>query len=117
MKRHSLSLLLLLFLLSSCGEKDLPAPLTDCVDDVLKANDMIPYKDGDPLPSSCYSHLHEYTYKGDTYFVWGNVCIDMIAVPFDCDNTPLCDIEENYDPCTEFFKEAKLIGMVGISED
>ncbi|WP_152425077.1 hypothetical protein [Nafulsella turpanensis] len=101
--------LILIFLLglSACTEEDIT---TNCVDEVLEAQGMVPYQGQD---IGCKFFLSLYEYESQQYFLLGNACADMVVYPTACSGNQLCNSTAE---CTEFYENARYIGIVGIEE-
>lgn len=97
----------LLFALSACGKEDVKI---NCVEDVLEAQGMVPYQGQD---IGCQFFLSLYEYEEEQYFLLGNSCAEIVVYPTDCNGDQLCNSTEE---CTDFYENARYIGIVGIEE-
>lgn len=68
---------------------------------------------GEDLGYECIYYITEEIWRGETYYLEGCTCCDMISIPWTCGGTPLCTTFS--DPIlSTFFIEAQSQGIVAI---
>lgn len=99
-----------LFISYGCDKNDEVTCISDCTKTYLEQNQMVSYK-GEAI--DCKYFLSLYEYQNKQYYVLGNHCADVASNPTDCSGKTLCESEDEK-ACSEFFKNAKYVGIVGI---
>ena len=109
-KNLFIAILLLATVLLGCNDNDYPS-VRSCVNKVLKDNGLEPYTNQE---INCRSFVTLHALPGRQYFLWNNHCADLVTYPFDCEGQTLCEDSES-DSCTDFYRNADYVGIVGIA--
>ena len=107
--RYSFVLFLMTFAFACREECQTPK---NCIAEVVLQYNMVKYE-GQEL--GCRSFLVLYEFNEQQYFLWNNHCTDSVSYPFNCNGESLCENGESSE-CSSFYKTAKYVGIVGISE-
>lgn len=97
--------------LLSCNNSD--DIFDDCVDDFRTVRNINSNED---YPTDCvmYFELYE-SGDGQFFFLAGNHCIDMVAIPQDCNGEEICPDFMSKD-CSTLLMNATLLKVVGFEE-
>ena len=89
MKYQSVLSLLFLCIMTCFACKDKPS-LQECVANFLAQSEMEAYIG--QTWSDCRFFVHLYESGGGHYFMMDNYCMDMAAIPLDCNGERICEL-------------------------